>query len=114
MHTRAHGNGSHWPMQLLQFCSFPVADSRYTEVGECIDQEMKPPSHARDKRRTDPQRCLGRSDIFKSESCIMLYLLNFNSTFVSNLLRTDVASWMWKCVCHIPCVSFAFDLSILV
>lgn len=82
------------------------------EVRKCIDHGMKPPSHAKDKRRTDPQGCLGRSDILKSEFCITSYLLYLDSTFVSNLLKTDVASWLRKC--HIPCVIFVFDLSVLV
>lgn len=100
------------PMEMLaiglcsccKFCLFLVDDSRYTEVRKCTDQEMKPSSHARDKRRTDPEGCLGRSDILKSEFCTMSSLLDLVSTFVSNLLTTDVASWMRKCLCRIPCV----------
>lgn len=109
------------PMEMLaiglcsccKFCLFPVDDSRYMEVRKCTDQEMKPPSHARDKRRIDPEGCLGRSDILKLEFCTMSSLLYLVSTFVSNLLTTDVASWMRKCLCHIPRVIFISDLSVL-
>lgn len=64
-----------------------------------IDQEVEPPFHARDRRRIDPKGYLGRSDILKSEFCIMSSLLYLDSMPVCNLLKADVASWMRKCLC---------------
>lgn len=91
-------------MQVLRWFEASENVDKKTEALGISSEAFRSVWEARDKRRTDPEGCLGRSDILKSEFCTMSSLLDLVSTFVSNLLTTDVASWMRKCLCRIPCV----------